>query len=213
MVATCAALAHAEQKPNKRFFGGLGGGTYGGQQFGGGANGGQQFGGGAYGGQQFGGAAGLGGLAAAFSSLTGGLNGLGGVGGNGLGSVGGGFNGVGGGLSVGGGLGVGGGIGVGGGYGVGGGLGGVASSGSCRYWCRTPQGQSYCCESGQDLPSLPTVKPGQCPPVRPQCPPTRAGFRPPAQCSNDSRCPGAEKCCFDTCLQHHTCKLPTSYYG
>merc|ERR1739842_237405 len=97
--------------------------------------------------------------------------------------------------------------------GVGGGLGGASSSGSCRYWCRTPQGQSYCCESGQDVPSLPTVKPGQCPPVRPQCPPTRAGFRPPAQCSNDSRCPGAEKCCFDTCLQHHTCKLPTSYYG
>merc|ERR1719317_1173119 len=75
--------------------------------------------------------------------------------------------------------GVGGGLGVGGGYGIGGGLGGVgslggvASSGSCRYWCRTPQGQSYCCESGQDLPSLPSVKPGQCPPVRPQCPPTR----------------------------------------
>jgi len=186
VVAACAALAHAEQKPSKRFFGGLGGGAYGGQQFGGGA----------YGGQQFGGAAGLGGLASAFNSLTGGLNGLGGN-----------FNGVGGGLSVGGGLNVGGGLGVGGGYG------GAGSSGSCRYWCRTPQGQSYCCESGQDLPSLPSVKPGQCPPVRPQCPPTRAGFRPPTQCSNDSRCPGAEKCCFDTCLQHHTCKLPTSYYG
>jgi len=186
MVVAYAALVHAGQKPNKRFFGGLGGG--------------------AYGGQQIGGTAGLGSLASAFGSLTGGLNGVGGVG-NGLGVVGGGFNGVGGGL------GVGGGHGVGGGYGVGGGFGGAASSGSCRYWCRTPQGQSYCCESGQDLPSLPSVKPGQCPPVRPQCPPTRAGFRPPTQCSNDSRCPGAEKCCFDTCLQHHTCKLPTSYYG
>jgi len=188
IISACAAIALASEKPNKRFFGGLGGG--------------------AYGGQQFGGAAGLGNLASAFGSLTGGLNGLGG---NGIGNIGGGLNGVGGGYGVGGGLGVG------GGYGIGGGLGGVggvgSSSGSCRYWCRTPQGQSYCCESGQDLPTLPSVKPGQCPPVRPQCPPTRAGFRPPAQCSNDSRCPGAEKCCFDTCLQHHTCKLPTSYYG
>merc|ERR1711931_470342 len=127
MVVAYAAIAYAKDKPNKRFFGGLGGG--------------------AYGGQQFGGATGLGNLASAFGSLTGGLNG-------------------------------------GGGYGIGGGLGGVggvgSSSGSCRYWCRTPQGQSYCCESGQDLPSLPSVKPGQCPPVRTQCPPTRAGFRPPA---------------------------------
>jgi len=162
---------------------------------------------GAYGGQQFGGAGGLNNLASAFGSLTGGLNGLGG---NVIGPIGGGLNGVGG-LGVGG-YGNGGGIGGVGDLGGVGGLGGVASSGSCRYWCRTPQGQSYCCESGQDLPSLPSVKPGQCPPVRPQCPPTRAGFRPPTQCSNDSRCPSAEKCCFDTCLQHHTCKLPISYY-
>merc|ERR1712179_101162 len=97
------------------------------------------------------------------------------------------------------------------GYGVGGGLG--SSSGSCRYWCRTPQGQAYCCEGGNEVASLPTLKPGQCPPVRPQCPPTRLGFRPPQQCSNDSRCPGVEKCCFDTCLQHHTCKAPISIYG
>merc|ERR1711972_560545 len=148
---------------------------------------------------------GLGGLGS-----HGGGYGVGGGFGNDLGGFGGGLNGT----SVGG-PGFGGGLGVGSGFGgIGGGFGGLASSsGSCRYWCRTPQGQSYCCESGQDLPSLPSVKPGQCPPVRPQCPPTRAGFRPPAQCSNDSRCPGAEKCCFDTCLQHHTCKLPTSYYG
>jgi len=96
---------------------------------------------------------------------------------------------------------------VGGGYGSSG-----SSSGSCRYWCRTPQGQAYCCEGGNEVASLPTVKPGQCPPVRPQCPPTR-NFRPPQQCSNDSRCPGAEKCCFDTCLQHHTCKPTISIYG
>ena len=123
-----------------------------------------------------------------------------------------------GGLGLGGGVGIGNGLGgisgvggLGGGYGVGGGLG--SSSGSCRYWCRTPQGQAYCCEGGNEVASLPTVKPGQCPPVRPQCPPTRLGFRPPQQCSNDSRCPGVEKCCFDTCLQHHTNKTPISIYG
>merc|ERR1711970_47057 len=125
--------------------------------------------------------------------MGGGVGGLGAVGG--LGGTGG-ISGVGG---------------LGGGYGVGGGLG--SSSGSCRYWGRTPQGQAYCCEGGNEVASLPTVKPGQCPPVRPQCPPTRFGFRPPQQCSNDSRCPGAEKCCFDTCLQHHTCKAPISIYG
>ncbi|CAL4178570.1 unnamed protein product, partial [Meganyctiphanes norvegica] len=106
------------------------------------------------------------------------------------------------------------GLGVGSGLGSAGvGSGGYGSSGSCRYWCRTPQGQAYCCEGGNEVASLPTVKPGQCPPVRPQCPPTRLGFRPPQQCSNDSRCPGVEKCCFDTCLQHHTCKAPISIYG
>jgi len=110
--------------------------------------------------------------------------------------------------SVGAGLGLSGSVGA----GLGGGFGG-SSSGSCRYWCRTPQGQAYCCEGGNEVASLPTVKHGQCPPVRPQCPPTRAGFRPPQQCSNDSRCPGQEKCCFDTCLQHHTCKAPISIYG
>ncbi|CAL4102886.1 unnamed protein product, partial [Meganyctiphanes norvegica] len=52
-------------------------------------------------------------------------------------------------------------------------------SGSCRYWCRTPQGQAYCCEGGNQPVSRPNVKPGRCPPVRPQCPPTR-GFRPPS---------------------------------
>jgi len=114
-----------------------------------------------------------------------------------------GLGGVGAGLSLGGSAGA----------GLGGGYGGSSSSGSCRYWCRTPQGQAYCCEGGNEVASLPTVKHGQCPPVRPQCPPTRAGFRPPQQCSNDSRCPGQEKCCFDTCLQHHTCKAPISIYG
>ena len=50
------------------------------------------------------------------------------------------------------------------------------------------------------------VKPGVCPKVRLECPPTRAGFRPPTQCPHDGFCPGTEKCCFDRCLGHHTCK-------
>ncbi|CAL4114887.1 unnamed protein product, partial [Meganyctiphanes norvegica] len=69
------------------------------------------------------------------------------------------------GLGLGGSVGAGhglGGVGIGGIGGVGGGHGG--SSGSCRYWCRTPQGQAYCCEDGNEVASLPTVKPGQCPP-------------------------------------------------
>ncbi|CAL4171739.1 unnamed protein product [Meganyctiphanes norvegica] len=98
-----------------------------------------------------------------------------------------------------------------GGGGFGGGNIGGGSSG-CRYFCQTPQRQYYCCEQpGQSLGGggggFNSVKPGQCPPVRPQCPPTR-GFRPPSQCSSDSRCPGREKCCYDTCLRHQTCKPP-----
>ncbi|CAL4070575.1 unnamed protein product, partial [Meganyctiphanes norvegica] len=86
------------------------------------------------------------------------------------------------------------------------GFGGPATGG-CRYWCRTPQGQSYCCENSNQSTLLPFTKPGQCPPVRPSCPPTRFGG-PPRTCSNDSRCPGVDKCCFDTCLQEHVCKPP-----
>ncbi|KAK7069147.1 hypothetical protein SK128_007987 [Halocaridina rubra] len=81
---------------------------------------------------------------------------------------------------------------------------------SCRYWCRTPKGQAYCCEGGDEPLALPSVKPGQCPPVRLQCPPVRY-FGPPIICSNDSKCPGSEKCCYDTCLEHHTCKTPLHY--
>ncbi|CAL4059413.1 unnamed protein product, partial [Meganyctiphanes norvegica] len=73
------------------------------------------------------------------------------------------------GSNVGAGLGLGGVGGIGGVGSVGGLGGGYGSSGSCRYWCRTPQGQAYCCEGGNEVASLPTVKPGQCPPVRPQC--------------------------------------------
>merc|ERR1711915_102296 len=100
---------------------------------------------------------------------------------------------------------------------IGGGFGGGFNSGSsgCSYWCRTPSRQYYCCEQpGQSLGGGGFgQKPGQCPPVRPQCPPTR-GFRPPSVCQSDNRCPGREKCCYDTCLGHRTCKPPNGgFFG
>merc|ERR1712198_704451 len=116
-----------------------------------------------------------------FGSQSGGFGSAGGFGSvGGVGSVGGFGN-----------LGLGAGLGV--GHGVGGGLGVGGSSGSCRYWCKTPQGQAYCCEGANEPIALPSVKPGRCPPVRPQCPPVR-NFRPPTTCSNDSKCRGSEKC-------------------
>merc|ERR1719435_109306 len=83
----------------------------------------------------------------------------------------------------------------------------VVQGASCRRWCRTPQGQAYCCEGGNEPLTAAVTKPGQCPPVRPSCPPTR-NFGPPRTCSSDGACGGLDKCCFDTCLQHHTCKPP-----
>merc|ERR1712198_639707 len=77
-------------------------------------------------------------------SHSGGFGSVGGFGGAG------GFGGVGGvgGLGAFGNLGLGAGLGV--GHGVGGGLGVGGSSGSCRYWCKTPQGQAYCCEGANE---------------------------------------------------------------
>nr|ACU25385.1 crustin 4 [Panulirus japonicus] len=85
-------------------------------------------------------------------------------------------------------------------------------SSSCRYWCRTPQGQAYCCENAS-RPSGPVgTKPGRCPPVRPNCPPVRTFGGPPQTCSNDYSCAGSDKCCYDTCLREHVCK-PPQYTG
>ncbi|XP_066974005.1 uncharacterized protein [Macrobrachium rosenbergii] len=107
----------------------------------------------------------------------------------------------------------------GGGYsggGIGGGPGGILPGGvnppaTCRYWCRTPEGQAYCCESDQELEGPVGVKIGNCPRVRPQCPPVRFGGA-PTTCSNDFKCAGADKCCYDVCLEEHVCK-PQSYFG
>ncbi|XP_045136931.1 acanthoscurrin-2-like [Portunus trituberculatus] len=103
------------------------------------------------------------------------------------------------------------------GHGHGHGLGGigfpspVAPPSTCRYWCKTPKGQAYCCEDSNQAPSFAgVVKPGVCPAVRPVCPNTRS-FQPPATCSNDGGCGGYDKCCFDTCLQEHVCKPPIQF--
>lgn len=115
-----------------------------------------------------------------------------------------------------------GGVGVGVNPGFGGGaLNPAVASGAvgCRHYCRTPEGAAYCCETSLDPPSTnvfqpPVVKPGQCPLVRPQCPPTR--FR-PTPCSSDTSCGlnNPLKCCFDRCLGQHVCKSPdpTAYPG
>ena len=100
--------------------------------------------------------------------------------------------------------------GLGGGFGGFGGNTGFNRPASCRYWCRTPQGQVYCCEGANQQQSFVGFKPGRCPPVRPVCPPTR-NFGPPSSCSNDGSCAGVDKCCFDTCLQQHTCKAPFGF--
>merc|ERR1712106_1159300 len=70
----------------------------------------------------------------------------------------------------------------------------VVQQASCRRWCRTPQGQAYCCESGNEALTAAVTKPGQCPPAR------FGGA--PTTCSSDGACRGLDKCCFDTCLQH-----------
>ncbi|KAK7087036.1 hypothetical protein SK128_016989 [Halocaridina rubra] len=96
--------------------------------------------------------------------------------------------------------------------GFGGGAPGFGASQTCRYWCRTPQGQAYCCEDNNQPQGPVGVKPGFCPPVRPVCPPVRS-FAPPLTCSNDYVCAGVDKCCFDTCLQEHVCKPPVGSGG
>ncbi|XP_064100691.1 uncharacterized protein LOC135211304 [Macrobrachium nipponense] len=92
--------------------------------------------------------------------------------------------------------------GIGGGFGV---------SNTCRRCCRTPEGQAYCCETNNDPDTIPFVKPGVCPPVRPQCPSVRS-FAPPQTCSNDSKC-GGVKCCYDRNLEEHVCKPPVGSSG
>nr|BBD52151.1 crustin 7 [Penaeus japonicus] len=84
-------------------------------------------------------------------------------------------------------------------------------SSQCRRWCRTPEGQAYCCESAHQPESPVGTKFGRCPVVRPTCP-HHTRFGPPRTCSSDFGCAGRDKCCYDRCLQEHVCK-PPSHFG
>nr|QOL09955.1 type IIa crustin cruIIa-1 [Penaeus vannamei] len=97
--------------------------------------------------------------------------------------------------------------------GVGGFPGAGISQGSsgCRYWCRNPENQVYCCETDLEPEGPVGTKPLDCPLVRPTCPVSVRGLR-PITCSNDYKCGGVDKCCFDRCLQEHVCK-PPSFFG
>ncbi|XP_047501470.1 glycine-rich protein 5-like [Penaeus chinensis] len=90
--------------------------------------------------------------------------------------------------------------GFGAGLGVGAGVG--AGYAKCKNWCKAPTGKYECCDD---------LKPGHCPPVRPTCPSVRSVL-PPTPCTNDAYCPGADKCCFDTCLEYRTCKPISAFY-
>ncbi|KAL0107044.1 hypothetical protein PUN28_015536 [Cardiocondyla obscurior] len=45
-----------------------------------------------------------------------------------------------------------------------------------------------------------------CPPLRAQCPRSHEWYKPPKHCDADHECEENEKCCFDVCLEHKTCK-------
>ncbi|XP_037797654.1 uncharacterized protein LOC119592820 [Penaeus monodon] len=73
---------------------------------------------------------------------------------------------------------------------------------NCKNWCKAPTGKYECCDD---------LKPGHCPSVRPTCPSVRS-LLPPTPCTNDAYCPGADKCCYDTCLEYRTCKPISAFY-
>ncbi|XP_063602395.1 uncharacterized protein LOC134778534 isoform X1 [Penaeus indicus] len=89
-------------------------------------------------------------------------------------------------------------------------IGGGISNGpsECRYWCKTPEGQAYCCETVHEPETPVGTKPLDCPQVRPTCPRFHG---PPTTCSNDYKCAGLDKCCFDRCLGEHVCKPPSFF--
>ncbi|KAJ8679252.1 hypothetical protein QAD02_015039 [Eretmocerus hayati] len=64
-------------------------------------------------------------------------------------------------------------------------------------------------EEGEDA-SSPTAVTGGCPKIRPSCPRGSSWLKPPASCGEDGDCSSGEKCCFDVCLDHKTCKPAVS---
>nr|UCR17161.1 crustin 114 [Rimicaris sp.] len=91
---------------------------------------------------------------------------------------------------------------------------GVGPTGApvCRHYCirETPNREKYCCDRG-NLPDVPAqTHAGRCPYVIP-CPVSLLGSRsePPRPCAQDAHCRYHEKCCYDSCLKFHACKLST----
>nr|AGU01540.1 antimicrobial peptide type 1 precursor Ic [Pandalus japonicus] len=82
----------------------------------------------------------------------------------------------------------------------------TAAPRDCLQWCKNPvKGSVYCCNDGTGPQALADEHLGECPKHRPVCP--RNGITSgPALCSHDGYCQDSSKCCFDTCLDHHTCK-------
>jgi len=77
----------------------------------------------------------------------------------------------------------------------------------CSRWCRTPSDEVYCCHEGaiDEYDNQPFKRQGRCPRPRPSCV-NAFNFGSPQVCSDDSECGFKQKCCYDTCLEHHTCK-------
>merc|ERR1719315_114390 len=104
--------------------------------------------------------------------------------------------------------------GFGGGFAHNGGFGGKpgARPAQCRNWCKTPEGQAYCCETNNQPITPDSHRGGQCPPVRDVCP-VRGFGGPPQGCSKHGDCVHGNRCCYDRCLQEHVCKQALGVYG
>ncbi|KAK3880309.1 hypothetical protein Pcinc_015196 [Petrolisthes cinctipes] len=81
----------------------------------------------------------------------------------------------------------------------------------CRHTCfrenpgQPDDGETYCCDRG-NLPDIPSeTHPGRCPHAIP-CPASGTRFQPKA-CAQDGHCRYHEKCCYNSCVKYHVCKL------
>ncbi|XP_042858363.1 uncharacterized protein LOC122244506 [Penaeus japonicus] len=81
----------------------------------------------------------------------------------------------------------------------------VTASSACRYYCIDHLEREYCCDGGKDY-NEPAEHDGVCPEVRGTCPRIS---NPPDVCPHDGACSPNSKCCYDICLEHHTCKPAT----
>ncbi|ROT70667.1 crustin 4 [Penaeus vannamei] len=75
---------------------------------------------------------------------------------------------------------------------------------NCARYCPGSAPGSYVC-CVRSHPNEP-----QCPPTRPTCTDPFYYSGPPQRCENSYECMSSSLCCYDTCLQHKTCK-PAQY--